>query len=234
MPSALVSLLLSGFGRDALKMATGVGLVVLLVAAFVLSTFLAVVQAVAGAVLPAPHPAAAGPFGAPGGAGPGDPGDRNRLVTDALPQLAGDGAPVPPSGPVAAAVLARARSQLGSPYVWGGASPQTSFDCSGLVQWAYRLEGVILPRTAQQQFEATVPLSREQLTPGDLLFFAGTYLDPHDWITHVGIYLGNGLMIDAESADVRVSPVFSGYWAAHYAGAGRVSAGSGAARSDRR
>ncbi len=120
-------------------------------------------------------------------------------------------------------VVRLAASQLGEPYVWGGASPETSFDCSGLVQWAYRRIGISLPRTAQQQFDATVRLTPEQLQPGDLVFFAHTYpsIEP---ITHVGIYIGNGRMINAPTTGdvIREMPVFTGYWGAHYAGAGRV------------
>lgn len=126
-------------------------------------------------------------------------------------------------GAPTAQVLDLARAQTGKPYVWGGASPATSFDCSGLVQWTFGQIGVRLPRTAQQQFNATVRLSRDQLQPGDLVFFAGTYPSAEP-ITHVGIYVGNGRMINAPSEGdvVREMPAFSGYWAAHYAGAGRV------------
>src|SRR5690606_18218088 len=83
-------------------------------------------------------------------------------------------------------VVQLAASQIGKPYVWGGASPETSFDCSGLVQWTYRQIGISVPRTAQQQFNATVRLTPEQLQSGDLVFFANTYpsVEP---ITHVGI-----------------------------------------------
>ena len=65
-----------------------------------------------------------------------------------------------PPAPRAHAVLDLARAQTGKPYVWGGASPQTSFDCSGLVQWVYRQVGVALPRTAQQQYERHDPRRR--------------------------------------------------------------------------
>ena len=129
-----------------------------------------------------------------------------------------------PGAPTSQAVDV-ARSQLGRPYVWGGASPQTSFDCSGLIQWTYSQLGISLPRTAQEQFDATTRVSPSQLKPGDLVFFAQTYASS-DPITHVGLYIGNGLMINVptEGDVVRELPVFSGYWLAHYAGAGRVAA----------
>jgi cell wall-associated NlpC family hydrolase len=120
-------------------------------------------------------------------------------------------------------VIALARAQIGRPYVWGGASPQTSFDCSGLAQWVYGQVGVRLPRTAQQQYGATTRVNREELQPGDLLFFTRTY-PSRDPITHVGIYVGGGQMVNATTPGdtIREMPAFSGYWGAHYAGAGRV------------
>lgn len=120
-------------------------------------------------------------------------------------------------------VVALARSQLGKPYVWGGATPAVGFDCSGLVQWVYQQADIALPRTADEQYAATTRLQPDQLQPGDLVFFAHTYPAPVA-ITHVGIYIGAGQMISAptEGDVVRVMPVFAGYWAAHYAGAGRV------------
>jgi cell wall-associated NlpC family hydrolase len=110
------------------------------------------------------------------------------------------------------------------PYVFGGSNPAVGLDCSGLVQLVFRQLGVALPRTAQQQFNATPRVPRDQLQPGDLVFFARTYADPNDWITHVGIYIGNGLQINAptEGQVVAIQPVFSGFWGAHYASAGRV------------
>ncbi len=122
-------------------------------------------------------------------------------------------------------VVALAYGQSGMPYVWGGASPQTSFDCSGLVQWVYRQVGVNLPRTAQMQYNATERVAVADLRAGDLVFFQLTYYSPGEPITHVGIYVGNGRMINAPTTGdvVREMPVFSDpYWNAHYAGAGRV------------
>ncbi len=122
-------------------------------------------------------------------------------------------------------VLRFAAAQLGKPYVWGGASPATSFDCSGLVQWSYGQVGVRLPRTAQAQYDATERVSPGDLRPGDLVFFAQTY-PSGDWITHVGIYWRDGLMINAANPDqgILVLPLSDPFWAGHYAGAGRVRA----------
>ena len=96
-----------------------------------------------------------------------------------------------------------ALAQVGTPYIWGGEIPGVGFDCSGLTQAAYRVAGVPLPRTAQEQYDAgpLVPAGAP-LIPGDLLFFGGGPTD----ITHVGIYIGNGQMVDAPytGADVRV------------------------------
>jgi NlpC/P60 family protein/transglycosylase-like protein with SLT domain len=120
-------------------------------------------------------------------------------------------------------VVELARSQIGMPYVWGSSDPHVGFDCSGLVMWVYAQVGVSLPRTAQAQYDATARVSQADLQPGDLVFFANTYPSA-DPITHVGIYVGDGLMVNAENPTdgVQEMPVFSGYWAEHYAGAGRV------------
>jgi cell wall-associated NlpC family hydrolase len=96
-----------------------------------------------------------------------------------------------------------ALAQVGTPYVWGGETPGVGFDCSGLVQAAYKAAGIDLPRVAQDQYDTTAKLvSGDQLEPGDLVFFGGSATD----VTHVGIYVGNGQMVDAPhtGADVRV------------------------------
>jgi cell wall-associated NlpC family hydrolase len=118
-------------------------------------------------------------------------------------------------------VLDVARSWLGVRYVFGGTS-RAGIDCSALVQQVFAAVGVRLPRTAQQQFDSVAHLSRDQLQPGDLVFFEHTYASP-DRITHVGIYLGDGQQINAptEGQTVSVQPVFSGFWGQHFAGAGR-------------
>lgn len=120
-----------------------------------------------------------------------------------------------------------AQSQLGRPYVWGGAALQAGFDCSGLVQWSYRQIGVSLPRTAQQQFNATSRLSSEQLQAGDLVFFQ-ICCQPPDLVTHVGVYAGAGNMLHAPAPGevVRLESISTPYWRRHWVGAGRVVAGT--------
>lgn len=106
-------------------------------------------------------------------------------------------------GPTGGDVVATALQDLGVPYRWGGTSRATGFDCSGLVQHVFAKLGVALPRTTYQQVDVGTPVaSLAEAQPGDLVFF-GT--PPH----HVGIYLGDGRMIDAPytGADVRIDPV---------------------------
>ncbi|MBV2355772.1 C40 family peptidase [Streptomyces sp. J2-1] len=101
----------------------------------------------------------------------------------------------------AAAAVSYAYGKLGSPYVWGATGPN-AFDCSGLVQAAYRSAGLSLPRTTYAQINAGRRVSRSELRPGDLVFF-------YSGISHVGLYIGNGKMIHAPnpSAPVRVAPI---------------------------
>ena len=112
------------------------------------------------------------------------------------------------SGPTGADVVAEADKFLGTPYVWGGSNPG-GFDCSGLVQYVYSQLGVSLPRTSEEQATVGTPVSGlAAAQPGDLLFFAGsdgTASAPG----HVGIYVGNGQMLDAPytGTDVRVEAV---------------------------
>jgi cell wall-associated NlpC family hydrolase len=138
------------------------------------------------------------------------------------PTLATPSAALPVGPP--SSVVDVARRYLGVPYVFGGTNPAVGLDCSGLVQLVYRQAGAALPRTAQQQFDATARVTPDQLQPGDLVFFFRTYADPRDWITHVGIYIGGGMQINAptEGQVVSVQPVFSGFWGSHFASGGRV------------
>jgi peptidoglycan DL-endopeptidase CwlO len=98
--------------------------------------------------------------------------------------------------------LNEALSMIGKPYVWGGASPSVGFDCSGLVVWAYAQEGVTLEHFTGDLWNEVVHVPYSEAKPGDLVFF---YAD----ISHVGIYIGNGLMVDAPTfgQDVQIQPV---------------------------
>jgi cell wall-associated NlpC family hydrolase len=118
-------------------------------------------------------------------------------------------------------VVQAAERWLGVPYVFGGCSA-TGVDCSCLVQLVFRSLGSNLPRTAAEQFAATSRVAREALQPGDLVFFANTYMPG---ISHVGIYIGGRQQINApmERQRVSVQPVFDGYWGAHFVAGGRVS-----------
>ena len=112
--------------------------------------------------------------------------------------LGGSTYPVTPPPPTnaAQAIINAAYSQLGVPYLWGGEDPGVGFDCSGLAQWAYAQAGISIPRTTETQWPAMQHVSQAQAVPGDLVFF-DTPGDSQAPPNHVGIYLGNGLMIDA-------------------------------------
>jgi peptidoglycan DL-endopeptidase CwlO len=90
-------------------------------------------------------------------------------------RVATSGTSEPPTGDGAPVEVAR--RYLGVPYVFGGANPGTGLDCSGLVQLVFRQLGIALPRTAQSQYDATRRVRRDELRPGDLVFFARTYAD---------------------------------------------------------
>jgi hypothetical protein len=125
---------------------------------------------------------------------------------------------------IRSALLAAAMRAIGTPYIWGGTTLM-GFDCSGLVQWAYQQVGISLPRTTWDQYDVVEHIPVADLRPGDLLFFRNTYPDPHS-ITHVGIYVGGGNMINAPDAGkpVTIMPALTGWWGDHLAGAGRPAA----------
>ncbi|MFJ2862651.1 C40 family peptidase [Kitasatospora sp. NPDC087314] len=118
------------------------------------------------------------------------------------------------SGSVESAI-GYALAQLGKPYVWGGNGP-SGYDCSGLVQQAYRRSGISLPRVADDQYAATTPISAGQLRRGDLVFWSDS--GRASGIHHVGIYLGGGKFVEAPrpGKTVRVSTLNSGYYPTHF------------------
>ena len=119
------------------------------------------------------------------------------------------------------AIMAEALKYQGWSYVYGGDNPRTGFDCSGLVQWVYGKVGFSLPRTAQEQWDVTQHIPESEARPGDLVFFAHTYDDGGDVVTHVGIYVGGGVMYDSDDSGIGYHSL-SGYWTDHLYGFGRV------------
>ena len=122
-------------------------------------------------------------------------------------------------------VMQRAFSLLGTPYRWGGTTPDTGFDCSGLVGYVFRTIGIDLPRVSREMAGSGTPVKdRDALAEGDLVFFgrSGSRID------HVGIYVGDGQFVHAPRTgrDVTVSRLDTGYWAQKYLQARRVSTGS--------
>jgi cell wall-associated NlpC family hydrolase len=123
--------------------------------------------------------------------------------------------PIPPPVSTTPIALTWAFAELGKPYQWGATGPNT-FDCSGLTQYVWRAAGVAIPRVAADQDAWTIPVPLSQLLPGDLVFFGKT--DIH----HVGIYIGDGLMINAPHTGTVVQ--VSSIWWSDLAGFGRVHA----------
>ena len=121
-----------------------------------------------------------------------------------------------------AALMAEATKYIGYPYVWGGSSPSTSFDCSGFVCWVYTHSGVYnLPRTtATGIYDQCSLIPRAELQPGDLVFFTRTYASPGP-VSHVGIYVGAGQMLHCGSP-IGYADVNSAYWSEHFYAAGRL------------
>jgi peptidoglycan hydrolase-like protein with peptidoglycan-binding domain len=113
--------------------------------------------------------------------------------------------------------LAAARSVIGTPYALGGEGPST-FDCSGLTQWAMRQAGVTLPRTSYSQWTVGTPVSRAAIQAGDLVFFNAN----GPGASHVGIAASNATVVSATSHGVREHSISGAYWGAHYLGARRV------------
>jgi cell wall-associated NlpC family hydrolase len=143
------------------------------------------------AVPPAP-PAPPAPLPPP----PSDP-----AIVAAPPGAIPPGDMAPPPGGHSATVIQAALSRIGSPYSWGGSGPN-AFDCSGLVMWSFQQAGISLPHSSQALARGGQPVSMDQMQPGDLVTY---YSDA----SHVGIYLGDGMMVHASTygTPVRVAPV---------------------------
>jgi murein DD-endopeptidase len=117
-------------------------------------------------------------------------------------------------------IVTTARSQLGAPYRYRGGSPQTGFDCSGFTRWVYLQYGVTLPRQSDDQYRMGQEIHRNQLQPGDLVFFS---IDKKG-ASHVGIYSGSGTFVHAPRTGdrVREDDFWGDYWQDHYLGARRI------------
>jgi cell wall-associated NlpC family hydrolase len=132
-------------------------------------------------------------------------------------------APVPNRRATRGQYLARtALAYRGLPYRFGGTSPRTGFDCSGLVQAVCAKWGIYLPRAARAQFHVGVPVKPNKLQPGDLVFFKNTYRHA---LSHVGIAVGDGFFVHAagRGKGVRLSRLDQGYYKKHWAGAKRLN-----------
>ena len=131
--------------------------------------------------------------------------------------------PYRPSGqvPDRQQVIEAARDMLGVPYHYGGSSPTSGFDCSGLVQYAYRQAGIQVPRTTGEQYRAALPIRRHALRPGDVIFFR---THGRRFVSHVGIYLGKDQFIHAPSSGKQVSidSLQDNYWRRRYTSGGRM------------
>jgi cell wall-associated NlpC family hydrolase len=136
----------------------------------------------------------------------------------ATPAPRAPSAPIESANPVGHSVVEAALAMLGAPYRYGGASP-AGFDCSGLVQFAYRAAGIDLPRTTESQLDAADRIDLRERRAGDLLFFR-----IESKISHVGIYVGDGEFVHAPSSGRRVSLETLGdpYWRERLVFTGRI------------
>ncbi|EAH4185914.1 invasion associated endopeptidase [Listeria monocytogenes] len=116
----------------------------------------------------------------------------------------------------ASAIIAEAQKHLGKAYSWGGNGP-TTFDCSGYTKYVFAKAGISLPRTSGAQYASTTRISESQAKPGDLVFF-----DYGSGISHVGIYVGNGQMINAQDNGVKYDNIHGSGWGKYLVGFGRV------------
>ncbi len=114
-------------------------------------------------------------------------------------------------------IVKAARSFIGVPYLWGGASPEAGFDCSGLTMTVYQLSGIDLPRTSGDQFGAGEDVDKDELLKGDLVFFATA---KGSKVSHVGVYIGDGRFIHApgKGKKIRIDSLSNAYYYKRYLG----------------
>ena len=142
---------------------------------------------------------------------PGSPG--GVVIPDYPGEPMGDG--------TYAALMAEAQKHIGKPYVFGAKGPD-KFDCSGFVCWSLTHSGIkSIATNAQGLYNACTPVSRENAQPGDLIFFHSTYSTPNT-VTHVGIYIGNGMMLHA-GKPIQYSSIDTNYWQNHFYAFGRIN-----------
>lgn len=147
----------------------------------------------------------------PSGTAPRPPTTTVKPTATTVPPATGGPTSAPSAG--AEAAIAEARRQIGKPYQWGAAGPD-SFDCSGLTQWSWRKGGKSLPHSSQAQWSATSRVAIGDIMPGDLLFYGSP-------IHHVGLYVGNGRMIEASQTGTPVRE--ASIYRSDYTGAGRLN-----------
>lgn len=148
-----------------------------------------------------------------------------KTVVEKVDTPAVDVLPLGPANPPKAwqaPLLKAARALIGTPYKWGGNTPDEGLDCSGYVRWVYmQVVGKHLPRVSADQSRVGKPVDRAHLKPGDLVFF-----DTEDagMVTHVGLYVGNGVFLNAPrtGAKVRYESLASEFWTARWKGARRI------------
>jgi cell wall-associated NlpC family hydrolase len=121
-----------------------------------------------------------------------------------------------------AAMMEEAQKHLGKPYIWSHSGPN-SFDCSGFIHYVLRMSGIASFRrtNAQGIYNLCTPVSSANAQPGDLIFFTRTYSTTND-VTHVGIYIGNGMMIHA-GKPVQYASIHTPYWTRHFYSFGRIN-----------
>lgn len=128
------------------------------------------------------------------------------------------GRPAPLASDIRERLKVTAEGFIGVDYAWGGTSTRSGFDCSGLVQAVYQLNGLAMPRSVRDQYRAGTAVGGDRLTKGDLVFFSA---EPGGELSHVGIYIGDGTFIHAPGSgkNVRRESLGSAYFKSHYAGA---------------